>query len=74
MQEPGTREMRPNLPFVPGVFIRVLAAALTLVLIGFTITLLVNGEIESQDIVGALVSAPLLAYLVHLWITMGKDW
>ena len=66
--------MKPKLPFVPAVFLKVFAVVLTLVLIGFVVTLLVNGEIESQDIVGALVAAPLLAYLIHLWITMGKDW
>lgn len=66
--------MRSNLPWVPSVFTKVLAVVLTLVLIGFSLALYINGRLESQDIVGALISAPLLAYLVHLWITMGEDW
>lgn len=66
--------MKGNLPFVPVVFAKVLAAVLTLVVIGFVVTLAVRGEIERREIIGALVCAPLLAYLVHLWITMGKDW
>ncbi|NOT00025.1 MAG: hypothetical protein HOP29_05310 [Phycisphaerales bacterium] len=63
-----------NLPFVPAVFAKILAATLTLVVIGFGIALAVEGKIETRDIVGALVSAPIFAYMVHLWITMGKDW
>lgn len=63
-----------NLPFVPAVFAKVLAATLTLVVIGFVIALFVNGEIAGRDIAGALISAPIFAYMVHLWITMGKDW
>ena len=66
--------MRPNLPWVPSVFAKVLAVVLTLVVVGFALALAINGRLEPQDIVGALLSAPLLAYLVHLWITMGKDW
>lgn len=66
--------MKQFLPFVPQVFAKVLAAVLTLVVIGFVISLWVYGEITSVDIVGSLISAPLFAYLIHLWITIGKDW
>ncbi len=66
--------MRQYLPFVPAVFFKVLAATLTLVLIGFVVAFLVFGEITTTDIVGSLISAPIFAYLVHLWLTLGKDW
>jgi len=63
-----------HLPFVPSVFVKVLAATLTAVSAGLAIALFYNGELAWRDIVGSLVSAPLLAYLIHLWITMDKDW
>lgn len=66
--------MKQFIPFVPQVFAKVLAVTLTLVVIGFVISLWVYGEITSVDIVGSLISAPLFAYLIHLWITIGKDW
>ncbi len=66
--------LQPNFPFVPAVFIKVLAAVLTVVALGLGVMLAVNGEIQTQDMIGSLISAPLLAYLVHLWITMGRDW
>ena len=66
--------MKPNIPWVPTVFAKVFAAVLTLVVLGLAIALAVNGELEVRDIVGSLVCAPLLAYLIHLWITMDKDW
>lgn len=66
--------LKQYLPFVPHVFFKVLAATLTLVLIGFVVSWLVYGELTTVDIVGALISAPIFAYMVHLWITMGKHW
>ncbi len=66
--------MKDYLPFVPRVFFKVLAVTLSVVLIGFVIARLVYEVIETRDIVGSLITAPLFAYLIHLWITMGKDW
>jgi len=66
--------MKSGLPFVPGVFFKVLAVVLSVVAVGLVITMLVSGGLETRDIVGSLICAPLLAYLVHLWLTMGKDW
>jgi len=63
-----------QLPFVPAVFAKVLAATLTVVGVGLAIALLYNGNLAWRDIIGSLVSAPLLAYLIHLWITMDKEW
>ncbi len=66
--------MKDYLPFVPRVFFKVLAGTLTVVLIGYVIALKMYGEITPVDMVGSLITAPIFAYLVHLWITMGKDW
>ncbi len=66
--------MKDFLPFVPRVFFKVLAATLSVVLIGFLIALSIYDEVSTVDIAGSLITAPLFAYLVHLWITMGKDW
>ncbi len=66
--------MKQYLPFIPHVFFKVLAVTMTLVLIGYVISFAVYGEITNVDIVGSLISAPLFAYLVHLWLTIGKDW
>ena len=70
----GENVLKDYLPFVPHVFVKVLAVVMTLVLIGFVISFLVYGEITTTDVVGSLISAPLFAYLVHLWITLGKHW
>lgn len=66
--------MKQYLPFVPIVFFKVLAVTLTLVLVGYVVSFVVYDEITTVDIVGSLISAPLFAYLVHLWLTIGKDW
>lgn len=66
--------MRQYLPFVPVVFFKVLAVTLTVVFIGYVLSFVVTGEITTVDIVGSLISAPLFAYLVHLWLTIGKEW
>ncbi len=66
--------MKQYLPFVPNVFVKVLAVTMTLVLIGWILSYLIYDEITTVDIFGSLISAPLFAYLVHLWLTIGKDW
>jgi hypothetical protein len=70
----GRKDMKDYLPFVPNVFFKVLAVTMTLVLVGYVIAFIIYGEITNVDIVGSLITAPIFAYLIHLWITMGKDW
>ncbi|NOX57702.1 MAG: hypothetical protein GXP29_02435 [Planctomycetes bacterium] len=55
------------------VFFRVLAATLTMVLIGWSVSLWHYGELATRDIVGSLISAPIFAYMVHLWIVYARD-
>ncbi len=59
--------------FVPAVFWKVLAATLTVVMLGWIGAMWIFGELKTVDIVGSLISAPILAYLVHLWIVYGRE-
>ncbi|GJM26768.1 MAG: hypothetical protein DHS20C16_31830 [Phycisphaerae bacterium] len=63
----------PRLDFAPSVFYRVLAATLTLILVGWVVSLFVYGELATRDIVGSLICAPIFAYLVHLWIIYARE-
>lgn len=59
--------------FVPAVFWKVLAATLTVVMLGWTGAIWIFGELKTVDIIGSLISAPICAYLVHLWIVYGRS-
>ncbi len=59
--------------FVPAVFWKVLAATLTVVMLGWLGAIWIFGELKTVDIVGSLISAPIFAYLVHLWIIYGRE-
>ncbi|HUV29859.1 MAG TPA: hypothetical protein VMY05_02025 [Acidobacteriota bacterium] len=57
--------------FVPDVFWKVLAVTLGLAVIGLAIAFLVSSSVPLRDVVGTLISATMLAYMAHLWITPG---
>ena len=59
--------------FVPAVFWKVLAATLTAVMLGWLGAMWIYGELKTVDIVGSLISAPIFAYMVHLWIVYGRE-
>ncbi len=59
--------------FVPGVFWKVLAATLTVVMLGWIGAIWFYGELKTVDIVGSLISAPIFAYMVHRWIISGWE-
>ena len=59
--------------FVPAVFWKVLAATLTVVMLGWIGAMWIYGELKTVDIVGSLISAPIFAYMVHLWVVYGKN-
>ncbi len=59
--------------FVPAVFWKVLAATLTVVMLGWIGAIWIFGELKTVDIVGSLISAPIFAYLVHLWIIYARE-
>lgn len=62
-----------GLEFVPGVFFRVLAATLTVVLLGWVGAVWLYGSLATRDIIGSLICAPIFAYMVHLWIVYARD-
>ncbi len=41
---------------------------LSVVLVGFVLAVVIKGTIATRDVIGSIISAVLLAYLVHLWI------
>ena len=59
--------------FVPAVFVKVMAATMAVVLIGFAVSAWVYGSIAVRDVIGAWISAVIFAYMVHLWIVMSRD-
>jgi hypothetical protein len=58
--------------FVPPVFAKVLAATITLALVGFATVVWLAGSITPTDAGGTLISAVIVAYMVHLWIASGN--
>ena len=63
-----------KLPFVGRIFWKVFAAILVLLVAGWILIPRVFGyEIKPQDYGGSSICAPILAYLVHLWILPGPD-
>ena len=59
--------------FVPGVFLKVLAATLTVVLVGWAAAIWLSGSLATRDIIGSLICVPIFAYMVHLWIVYARD-
>ncbi len=59
--------------FVPAVFWKVLAATLTAVMLGWIGAMWFYGELKTVDICGSLISAPIFAYMVHLWIIYARE-
>ena len=64
---------RPAFEFVPGVFFKVLATALALVLLGWAGAAWLYGRLPVRDIIGSLICVLILAYMVHLWILYARD-
>ncbi len=54
-------------------YLRFLIAALGVTFIGFVIAYHVYGELLVRDIIGSLITAPLAAYLLHLWYMVWKE-
>ncbi|MFH1418381.1 MAG: hypothetical protein ABII12_08875 [Planctomycetota bacterium] len=66
--------MRDHLfDFVPSVFFKVLAATLTVVLLGWVAAIWMFGSLATRDIIGSLICVPIFAYMVHLWIVYARD-
>lgn len=59
--------------FVPSVFVKVLAATLGLLLLGWIGSIWLYGELNGTDMAGSLICVPIFAYLVHLWIVYARQ-
>lgn len=60
--------MDPIPLFTLDLFLKVLAAILAAALVVFVVIFAVSGSVSPVDIGGALVCAPIAAYLLHLWV------
>jgi hypothetical protein len=54
--------------FIPAMFLKVFAVILALVLVSFVLISTLHEPIGMVDIVGTLICAPIVAYLIHLWL------
>jgi membrane protein DedA with SNARE-associated domain len=54
--------------FIASVFIKVLAWALIIAVAGLVAVILFSGHISTLDLFGTLITAIIIAYIVHLWI------
>ncbi|MCG8405278.1 MAG: hypothetical protein MI923_08790 [Phycisphaerales bacterium] len=59
--------------FESSVFFKVLAATLGILFLGWLASIWIYGELTRTDMIGSLISAPIFAYLVHLWIIYAKE-
>ncbi len=59
--------------FYPGLLAKTLAVTLSVAIIGCAVALRIYGELALRDIIGTAISSLLLAYLVHLWIALGRE-
>ncbi len=59
--------------FAPRVFVKVFVATLTLVLLCWLGAYWFFGELKTVDMAGSMISAPIFAYMVHLWIIQARD-
>ncbi len=60
----------PLFVFVPTLYSKVLGAVLGLLLSGVAVAYAVVGSLETRDLVGSLISAVIVAYLLHVvWLT-----
>lgn len=62
-----------SLPLVPGLFTRVLAVISGLLLLGLGLAFALRMGPSPVDLAGSMLCAPVLAYLVHLWLARDKE-
>ena len=53
-------------------FGKVVAATVVLVVVGLGVATISGGRPATIDFVGVLICVPVVAYLVHLWITPSR--
>jgi hypothetical protein len=62
----------PRFEFAPDLFLRVLAVTLGLLCVGWVGAIWLYGRLSTVDMVGSLICAPIVAYLVHVWIAHAR--
>lgn len=60
--------MLKKLPFVGRIYWKIFAIVFILLGIGWAVTIWIYESITRTDMVGSVISALLLTYLVHLWL------
>lgn len=58
--------------FIPSLFSKVLAIVMVVVIGGLIAVGMIQGSITTIDIAGTLVSAVIVAYIIHLWVYYWK--
>ncbi len=58
--------------FIASVFFKVLAWALIIAVAGLVGVIVIFGHVTTLDLFGTLISAAIIAYIVHLWIYYGR--
>ena len=58
--------------FIPSLFSKVIAVVLTIAVLGILAVVWVAGHITTLDLAGTLISAVIIAYIIHLWIYYWK--
>ena len=61
------------LPVYPSLLAKTLVVTISAALIGCAAALRIYGELALRDIIGMTISSLLFAYLVHLWIALGRE-
>ena len=62
-----------NLPFEKSVFDRSFWFALVLAIVGWIAIYLIWGEFTVADIIGMIITVPIMAYLIHVIILINKE-
>ena len=58
--------------FIPSLFSRVIAVIMALAILIILAVVLIAGHITTLDLAGTLISAVIIAYIIHLWIYYWK--
>ncbi len=64
--------MKPPPVFITGIFIRALAWCLIIATAALFGVILIYGQVTTLDMIGTLISAAIVAYIIHLWLYYGK--
>jgi len=58
--------------FIPSLFSKVIAVIMALAILIILAVVLIAGHITTLDLAGTLISAAIIAYIIHLWIYYWK--